>query len=324
MINISYTISPFLSRYGEKLEQLRQGILITTLSPKIELSLQFEATIARINAAFLLLDQSIDKNDIKTILARAHFDQISQTKHNLPKKQNPVHSQIIRYKKALDYINQSWLVSNEKVTVSELIKLHDIASPGKLRVSKEQMQEVLDYLESTNDNPIIQAAIAKLVLHALEPFTEGNEAFSTLCAYLFLYRAGLDYRKLIVLESGWAKNMLVYKGQYKTALQKTNITSWIEYFVRSASQQLEEVYQNTTNAQKAHPKLSANSGWELNERQKTILHLFDDPTASITNRTIQKMFKISQITASRDLAKLTALGKLFSHGKGRSVRYTKV
>jgi len=36
------------------------------------------------------------------------------------------------------------------------------------------------------------------------------------------------------------------------------------------------------------------------------------------------MFKVSQITASRDLSKLGALGLLFIHGKGRSVYYTKI
>lgn len=64
--------------------------------------------------------------------------------------------------------------------------------------------------------------------------------------------------------------------------------------------------------------------FELNDRQKSILNMLDQPTASITNRLTQKAYKVSQITASRDLAKLTTLGFLFSHGKGRSVYYTRV
>ncbi len=45
---------------------------------------------------------------------------------------------------------------------------------------------------------------------------------------------------------------------------------------------------------------------------------------TITNKKVQKLFKVSQITASRDLAKLASVGLLFTHGKGRSVYYTKV
>ncbi len=68
----------------------------------------------------------------------------------------------------------------------------------------------------------------------------------------------------------------------------------------------------------------AQSYFELNDRQTSILNMLDLPQGSITNRKIQKAYKVSQITASRDLAKLTTLGFLFSHGKGRSVYYTKV
>ena len=54
----------------------------------------------------------------------------------------------------------------------------------------------------------------------------------------------------------------------------------------------------------------SSSFWDLNERQKVILGILDQPGVSITNKTVQKRFKISQITASRDLSKLAILGLL--------------
>ena len=64
--------------------------------------------------------------------------------------------------------------------------------------------------------------------------------------------------------------------------------------------------------------------WEITTRQKEIMMYLENPTASVTNKTVQKLFNISQITASRDLARLANLGLLLAHGKGRSVYYTKV
>lgn len=69
--------------------------------------------------------------------------------------------------------------------------------------------------------------------------------------------------------------------------------------------------------------VKANSLWKLNDRQKKILDIMENPELKITNKIVQKQFGISQITASRDLAKMVNLGVLLPHGKGRSVFYTK-
>jgi Fic family protein len=51
--------------------------------------------------------------------------------------------------------------------------------------------------------------------------------------------------------------------------------------------------------------------------------IVDRPGTRITNKMVQKHFKVSQITASRELAKLATLGLIISIGKGRSIYYTK-
>ena len=84
---------------------------------------------------------------------------------------------------------------------------------------------------------------------------------------------------------------------------------------------MEQTYQSL---QQPTIKIEEEKIGELNERQKVIMTLLDDPQAIITNRTIQKIFHVSAITSSRDLAKLTMLGLLIQQGKGRSVRYTRI
>jgi Fic family protein len=118
------------------------------------------------------------------------------------------------------------------------------------------------------------------------------------------------------------KDENVFKENHKRALNTTSLTLWLEYFAESILEQTEEIFQSIKN-----PKTgmidSGKSYCELNERQRSILSFLDQPQMTITNRQVQRKYKISQITASRDLTKLTNLGCLFSHGKGRSVYYTR-
>lgn len=191
----------------------------------------------------------------------------------------------------------------------------------KFSVTEKQLQDILTYIQASSDNAYARAAIAKLLLRNVLPPGIPADIFSTLCSYLFLYKGGLDCRGLLVLEKPWSEDNKLFLGHYQTAIGKQNITDWIEFYVKAIALHLETTY--TQLSQTTKLPVQEETG-KLNERQKTIMTLLDDPKAIITNRTVQKIFHVSQITASRDLAKLTSLGLLFAHGKGRSVRYTRI
>ena len=188
-------------------------------------------------------------------------------------------------------------------------------------LAEKRVQEIIVYLQSSTDNPFVLAILSKFTFRSTLPLTEENEIFSTLLAYLFLYKAGMDCRGFLLLEKPWSDDKRIFTGQFQTAISKPNITSWLEYNVKLIALQLEATYQELI----SNPVHSEQDRiGKLNERQKTIMTLLEDPQAIITNRTVQKIFHISQITASRDVSRLTMLGLLFSHGKGRSVRYTRI
>jgi hypothetical protein len=318
MLTIAYAVSPFLTRYLERIELLRQQIILLPLSPKRELGWQFQTTIERVHAGLLLTDQQLKSETIKTILSNQIVFATQKDTHNYDKIQNT----ILQYKQGLDYIKRDWLLNDQTVNGKTLQKLYSFtAGDEALPFSEKNLQETLQYLQSTTDNPFIQSAIAKLQFRRLLPESPQAELFSTLCAYLFLYRGGMDCRSMIILEKPWVADKRIYLGYYQTALAKPNITGWLEFYVKMVCSQLEETLETlskTTNHQE-QDKVG-----KVNERQKAIITLLEDPQAIITNRTVQKIFHVSQITASRDLAKLTMLGLLFTHGKGRSVRYTRI
>lgn len=317
MLPIAYTISPYLIRYLEKIELTRQQIILHPLPQRKELNLLFHTAIQRIHYGLELSGQTLKQESIRTILSNQIV--IASQKHT--ERYGKIQNTIINYKNALDYLRRDWILTNNTVTMTTLHTLYAFLTQEPLPASDKKLKEILDYLQSSSDNPFVLSALAKLEFRRCLPISEETEIFSTLCAYLFIYKAGMDCRGFLVLEKLWSDDKRIFFGQYQTTINKENITSWIEYYVKLIAVGLEKTYQEIAIPSNAPEQDKIG---RLNERQKTIITLLEDPNAIITNRTIQKIFHISQITASRDLAKLTMIGLLFTHGKGRSVRYTRI
>lgn len=317
MSPIAYTISPYLLRYLNRLEAIRQQIILYPLSPKRELGMQFFSTIDRVHFGLALTDEHVHPEKIKTILANQFVFAMQSNK--IYKDQ--IQSSILQYKKVLDYIKRDWRLSSQSITTQTILYLYSLTGDPKINVSTKELQDILSYLHASADNPFTQAALAKLQFRRMLPTSTHAELFSTMASYLFLYQSGMDCRGLLVLEKPWAQERKLFHGYYATAIAKPNVTGWLEYFVKTVCGQLEATYQSFLQSQ---TRVEEEKIGKLNERQKVIMTLLDDPQAIITNRTIQKIFHISPITASRDLAKLTMLGLLIQQGKGRSVRYTRI
>lgn len=312
MVEFSYNFSSTLKKTIEAVETLRRHILLTPLSAKTELHHRFEAMVNRIYWSFSLSEKSLGKKEILAIVA-------SQSK----KKLSPLEKEVINYHSALRYIQEYWLVSQKTVTAKTVQTLNEIACKGKLRVAETELTKMLDYLQTAPEHPVVQAAIAQIQCLRISPFTYGNAQTSSLLSHLFLCKYGYDMRGLLVLEDYWRHNLLTYQSFTRVdALKNNNLTLWIEQFAKACVHQLAKV-KNDLAMQHFTLDLSASILY-LNDRQKEILAVLEAPQSSITNKKVQRLFKISQITASRDLAKLVSLDLLFSHGKGRSVYYTRI
>lgn len=314
---IAYTISPYLIRYLERLEVLRQQIILFHLSPQRELRLQFQATIDRVHFGLSLTEEHVHPDKINTVLA----NQIAFAMQKKLSMKDNLQTSILRYKQSLDYIKRDWSLSSQSISASTLLHLYTLTGKPEISLTEKELQDIVSYLHASADNPFTQAALAKLQLRRILPDSRHTELFSTMASYLFLYQSGMDCRGLLVLEKPWSQERKLFNGYYSTAIARQNVTSWIEYFVKTVSNHLESINETLLQSQtkRAEEKIG-----KLNERQKVIMTLLDDPQAIITNRTIQKIFHISAITASRDLARLTMLGLLIQRGNGRSVRYTRI
>lgn len=311
MLSISYNLSPKLNEYLNSIEELRKRILLAPISQALELRLRWEATFNRTHYCLKLAGNPLKKTDMLKLL--------SEVTH---RKINGDQQAVLRYKEALDYISREWRGSPKTVDAAAIINLHKMIGNGRLRVPQAGLQSLLDYLQARIENPIIQAAIVIIEMEKMQLFTENNSLISHLAADIFLFKYGYDLKGFLAYEAAWMDDIKTFKDNHERALEAVSLTLWLEYFASCVLKLAEEINQSLTG-----PKINIldvrESFWKLNERQKATLGFLDSPQATITNRQIQQRFKTSQITASRDLARLTNLGFLFSHGKGRSVYYTR-
>lgn len=312
MPQLAYNLSDNIKRCLGEIDTLRKSIVLTSINPKILLRLKWNSEIERIYWAFSLTDHQYSKQEIADILIKRSG------------------GSVLNYKKALDYIRSDWLAANKEVSAKSVRDLFDIAikntagnpSVTKFNTRKNLIDHLMEYLKVGKEHPVIQAGIAHIQILGLSPFNEGNGRISRLLTYLILYKEGYDFSDLFYLEEYFRKDVVSLREAVKSVDSTQNITLWLEYFTKGIVIQLEKTYENIKTEK--FGVSTPYTFWRLNERQEEILVILQNPNEKVNNARVQKLFNTSQITASRDLAKLTSLGLLFPHGKGRSTYYTRV
>jgi hypothetical protein len=311
MLPLSYAVSPDLREHLRTVDILRSRILTKPLNRSTEHSIRWDATVSRIQGSLALANIHMGRKEIaKTILAPA--------KINI--------SAAVGYKQALDDIQDRWVGSSDTVEPSTVKKFTDIVYVGVFARYKDiihptqpSIRQLLNYLDNQTEHPIIHAGIALGVLSTGIFPPEDPGLIARLVACTFLAKDGYDLRGMGTPEYQWAHDADSYRVALRTIGTQGNLNHWLLYVAQSIETDYTKraEYIRGSTLQRRSPGISS-----LNERQRAILHLLDNPELSITNKMVQKRFRISQITASRDLSKLAALALIAVHGKGRSVSYT--
>lgn len=307
---LSYTIASDLRESLRHIDDLRTKVLTTALSPGDEHAFRWEADVARIQGTLALANIKLSRKDIAKTLA-----------------DRPKHASLLVHgiKHAMDWLGDAWVASSKTVGPSALEELISFVAVGPLSSSKRMIapsskpvRQLLEFLENQTEHPVVRAGIALGILSGTIAPPEDPGVAARLLASLFLAKDGLGLRGMSSPEYQWAKESSSYHVALSTIAIEGNLNHWLLFFTQS-------VEANTANVatEIAIPHRRAGIQlWNLNDRQRAILHLLDDPEVSITNKTVQNRFRVSQITASRDLAKLVTASLLIPHGKGRSVSYT--
>jgi hypothetical protein len=321
----AYTVSETLRISLGRVDGLRQRILLALVPSREELDFRWQAIIGRVYYSEILAGGEIGREKISKLLSSTRVKRLSDPEQRA-----------LNIKRTFDYITSGWSVNFDPVTIETVREVAQRLSLAyeehlvdQLFQSKNMtIRSTLGYLDSQREHSVVQAALIYLGMVKIFGSVgwEFGERIGRALAYLFLYKGGYDFRGMLVIEEYWQKNTQKLKEVYDHTLNTPTQTLWLEFFAETLVNQAEKIIENITSREddKARTSQRLSSYLDLNDRQKEVLSLLDDPVAVITNRKVQKLFKVSQITASRDLARLAVLGLLFAHGKGRSVHYTRV
>jgi len=313
MKSLSYTRSITLTASIQTLDELHKQLLLIPLAPPTELQLQWSTRIQKIQYLLALAGKAILPTQISDFLL--HLD----TKNPVPFR-----GEVESYRSAFDYLYHHWLVNPKVVEPSDLLEFYQVIFPKETLTGDEaELKASLQYIQINPEHPIIQASLAQILILSLSPFSAYNEQFSHLVFLLFMYKFGYDLRRLPVYEEQYVLDLTNYKNMILQSNRLENVTPWLEYVCERAIIAVQKTVQ-IVQQEKNNPTRSSNILFTLPDRQQLIMNLFNAPGVKISNRLIQRKFKVSQITASRDLAKLADSGLIFAIGKGRSTYYTKV
>ena len=317
MKTISYTISRILAENLSAIDILRTKLLTIPLNPRIEYLFRWNATIESIYGSFVLANIPISRAEIERTLSKPRL------------AKTPTSTAVDAYANSTRWIAQHWVGNPQTVTSGdiEVLATLTLSQPHRTHEAySAQEKEIITfctYLTTQHDHPVISAALshAYFLYAPIGALDQGKIA--RLISSLYLAQSGYDIRGMNHPESIWAHDPKAYKFALDETLHLGQLTPWLEYVSASIKESylhLITAFERTARGLQSPEEQTIAT---LSNRHLEILELASIPNAKLTNRTVQTHFHISAITASRDLARLATIGQLYTHGKGRSVYYTR-
>jgi Fic family protein len=260
--------------------------------------------------------------------------------------------EVINYLYILEHL--ATFVDNEKITEKSILELHKritkevldnpkdsgeyrdrqvyvgdrsgniIFMPPKTEDAPILIKSFVAWLNSEDAkklDPVLVAGIAHYEFVRIHPFIDGNGRAARALASLILLMRGFDIERFFALDDYYDSDRNAYYSALQTVNPKTlNLNKWLEYFTDGVTVSVASVKERILKLSSEKLRKDLKGQIALSERQMKIVE-FLNQKGNITNRDIQKIFKLSNRGAMDEIKKLLALGILKTEGKGRSVRY---
>lgn len=318
MLSLSYTKSTTLLDTLNRVDALRTAILTTPLSIQTEQRLLFRSTVQAIHNSLTLAGFPITHEEIIAILK-------ADTRRRLP-----TGIMVISHHNALKWIRTQWMANTHPITSGDLQVLATVLLSHPSSIDRafthyqKELESLITYCSSHKDHPVILSGLlhAYFFSHPMTPTDNG--IFARAVSTMILSQYGYTLRGMAthMIDASDKKN---YEFAQQSIIKYGQYTQWLEYIASSVETTYKRLQLTIIKDARSDANQDMiNSAGSLSKREEEILSLLLSPTATITNRQLQLHFHISPITASRHVKKLSMLGFLYPHGKGRSVYYTKI
>ena len=342
MFKPTFRYTDKIVRMLSKIAAAREVILNSPLIPKWEVALRREAIIHSAHSSTAIEGNRLSLEQVSKL---AQGRRIAATRKD---KQ-----EVLNYLSTLNKIGT--LTKSDILTEKNLLKMHRMvtkdtlddptdcgvyrkryvvvanASSGEVMYrppkNEDVPQFVKDLIEWINSkqahelDPIIEAGVAHYEFVRIHPFIDGNGRTARILATWILYTRGFDTKQFFSLDDYYDADRPAYYAALQSVHQGTgDVTKWLEYFVEGVDVSVAAVKERVIRLSSERLRKAKKGQIALTERQMKIVE-FINQNGKITNRDVQKMFKLSDRGALKEIRKLVDLEVIKSEGKGRSLYY---
>lgn len=178
--------------------------------------------------------------------------------------------------------------------------------------------------EKHDVHPVIVAGVVHQEIAAIHPFADGNGRTARAIATLILYQRGYDFRRLFALEDYYNKDRSAYYRAINVGenyeKRKTDITPWLEYFVKGFKEEIDTVKTKVTSLSLKKVDGTLHAQVYLDKDQMKILE-FLDRIGRITVKDVVDIIECPKRTAQAYLQRLKKLKIIKQVGKGPASAY---
>ena len=118
-----------------------------------------------------------------------------------------------------------------------------IYTPPKPKEVPTLMKEFVEWVNQESEiHPVLKSGIIQFQFVHIHPFVDGNGRTSRLLCTFYLYKSGYDFKKLFSISEYYDKDrQKFYKAIQSVKNNNMDMTSWLDYFVKSFLFQMSEV-----------------------------------------------------------------------------------
>jgi len=345
MFKPNYEITPKIVNFLTEIAVARDVIEKARLIPKWELSLRRDALVHAAHSSTHIEGNSLSLEEVSQLAIGREISAIRKDKQ-----------EVLNYLDVLSHL-EAYLPKNE-FTQNLILKIHKAVVKGTLNLKGEEgiyrnRQVVVGYKDSdgrtvvtfrppetskvphlvldllcwlndakTNDiNPVIVGGVTHYEMVRIHPFIDGNGRTARIIATLIFLMRGFDSKRFFALDDYYDSDRMAYYTALKSVDPKSlDLTKWLEYFCEGVAVCVKRVKEKVLSLSGDKRATASLEQVSLTKRQIQIIETMSR-SGKITNREMQKMFKISPQAVHKEMKKLMEMKVVKLVGNGRDAHY---
>ena len=202
-------------------------------------------------------------------------------------------------------------------------RVHFIAPPSSSLGC--ELERFLCFVNGSREDVarLVHVAIAHLWFLTLHPFDDGNGRLARALTEYLLTKWERSPMRFYSMSAQIQKEKDAYYAELEHAQRNTlDVTRWVRWFARCHMRAVESAETTLASVLAKAEFWREHAEDDLSASQRKMLnHLLDGFTGNLTSSKWAKICRVSQDTASREIAPLVACGILRQEGRGRSTHY---